>query len=128
MSGSVERLEVNSLPNQTGGFSRLSGQMFHQFNPTDYQPLSNEIAIEELLQSDKVKKRKYNDAIFWGEIENSKRHGKGIMKYVHGRVYEGDWKNDMRCGRGFEKHANGDTYIGEFRNGKPEGHGIRTWV
>lgn len=43
---------------------------------------------------------------------NSKRNGKGVMRYRNGRQYEGDWELDVRQGRGFERYPNGNSYYG----------------
>ena len=37
---------------------------------------------------------KFSDAHYLGEIQNGLRHGKGIMKYKSGRLYEGHWHID----------------------------------
>jgi hypothetical protein len=47
-----------------------------------------------------------------------KRHGKGIMKYLSGRIYEGMWGFDLREGHGYEVYSNGNVYHGDFVNGK----------
>ena len=77
--------------------------------------------MEYLRTSQICKKRRYVDAIFFGEILETKRNGKGLMKYKSGRVYEGDWVNDLRHGRGFEKYQNGNLYQGSFDTGKAHG-------
>jgi hypothetical protein len=61
--------------------------------------------------------RKYNDAIYYGEIKEWMRNGEGIMKYKSGRVYEGTWRHDLREGRGFEWYSNSNTYQGFFSKG-----------
>lgn len=40
----------------------------------------------------------YKDSVYWGQIdnENTKRVGKGVIKYNTGRLYEGSWMNDKR--------------------------------
>ena len=80
----------------------------------EYKPESNLIDMDILRSSEKFRKKRYVDAIFFGDIVNMKRTGKGIMKYKSGRLYEGDWFEDIRHGVGFEKYANGNVYLGDF--------------
>ena len=68
--------------------------------------------MPELEQLDGFSVRKFPDAVFIGQIDNGKRHGKGLMRYKNGRQYEGEWENDLRQGRGFEKYPNGNSYYG----------------
>ena len=70
----------------------------------DYVPYSELIPIEAIENSKKLGVKKYDDAIYFGELENQLRNGFGIMKYKTGSFYEGSWKNDLRHGRGFEKY------------------------
>ena len=68
------------------------------------------------------------DSNYIGEMEKAQRHGKGIMVYDSGRVYEGEWRYDKRHGKGYEKYANGNTYTGDYKKGKPHGKGIYKWA
>jgi hypothetical protein len=36
----------------------------------------------------------FKDTIYYGEILNGKKHGKGIKTWKDGDRYEGSWKND----------------------------------
>ena len=56
--------------------------------------------------------KQYKDSLFRGELhpETQKRHGKGVIIYHSGRVYEGDWVDDKREGSGYELYQNGNTY------------------
>lgn len=58
--------------------------------------MSNEFDYQELLRSDKFAIKKYRDSIYKGEIENRKRHGKGVIVYDNNRLYEGEWFMDKR--------------------------------
>jgi len=78
----------------------------------DYVAESGELDVESLRASPALKKRRYVDALFFGEMAEGKRQGKGVMKYKSGRLYEGDWLKDLRHGRGYEKYENGNVYIG----------------
>ena len=75
-----------------------------------YQMISNEFDYEEIKQSLKFGIKQYKDSIYRGELENRKRHGKGVIVYKNGRVYEGDWVIDKREGRGFELYLSGNSY------------------
>lgn len=70
----------------------------------EYVPESNLLDLEEIKASQNFRKKRYVDALYFGELAESKRNGKGVMKYKSGRVFEGDWQNDLRHGRGFEKY------------------------
>ena len=41
--------------------------------------------MPELEQLDGFSVRKFPDAVFIGQIDNGKRHGKGLMRYKNGR-------------------------------------------
>ncbi|CDW73917.1 UNKNOWN [Stylonychia lemnae] len=69
----------------------------------------------------------YKDSIYYGQLEERKRQGKGVIIYNTGRLYEGDWQNDQRHGHGFEKYVNGNTYQGQYQDGKAHGKGIYIW-
>ncbi len=94
----------------------------------DYVTESNLIDLEQLKQSPNFGRKRYVDAFYFGELENSKRFGKGVMKYKNGRVYEGSWYQDLRSGMGYEKYQNGNVYVGQFAAGKTHGQGHYTWV
>ena len=73
--------------------------------------------------------KKYKDSVYRGEIDqnDSMRHGRGVMIYSSGRVYEGTWLHDKRDGSGYERFANGNQYIGEYKSGKVHGSGQYVW-
>ena len=48
--------------------------------------------------------------MYYGDFLNSKRHGKGVMVYHNGRVYEGAWENDFKHGKGYERFINNSKY------------------
>jgi hypothetical protein len=45
-----------------------------------------------------LKLKKYKASLYYGIILNRKRHGKGVMIYLNGRVFEGEWENDLKHG------------------------------
>lgn len=57
---------------------------------------SEEIDLAALKQSPYFGMKRYTDAVFFGELQDGKREGKGIMRYANGRVFEGEWQADMR--------------------------------
>lgn len=87
----------------------------------DYIPESTEVEMAFFRKTDLFKKKRYIDAIYFGEICESKRNGKGVMRYKSGRVFEGDWQNDLRHGHGYERYQNGNVYKGSFDTGKAHG-------
>ena len=94
-----------------------------------YEMISAEFDYEELRkESPNFNIKQYKDSIYRGEINKKrKRHGKGVIVYDTGRIYEGDWGADKREGRGFELFSNGNTYQGEYGKGKAHGKGAYTW-
>ena len=64
--------------------------------------LSSEFDYNAVIDSDNFAIKHFKDAVYKGEIEadTNKRHGKGVIIYKNGRVYEGDWIDDKRQGRG----------------------------
>jgi len=70
-----------------------------------------------------------NGDYYKGEVNRHMlAHGKGVMTYNNGSVYEGDFKNGIRFGAGTYKSADGDEYIGSFRNDIPEGYGRASYI
>eukprot|EP01034_Spumella_vulgaris_P023774 gene23773-30039_t len=55
---------------------------------------------------------------------DGKKHGKGIMLYATGDVYEGDFVDDKKHGRGIFRFAyDQGSYEGEWKNNKFHGTG-----
>jgi hypothetical protein len=87
-----------------------------------YNPLKPEIINwNELTASKQFAVKSYKDSVYRGEIEDSMRHGRGVITYNSSRVYEGYWHKDKREGLGFERFSNGNTYEGEYGKGKVHG-------
>jgi len=93
----------------------------------EYSSFSENFPLEVVKNSNKLGMKKYNNAIYFGEMLNNQRHGLGVMRYIDGRLYEGTWRNDIRFGIGFEKWPNLNYYEGEFSEGKPNGFGKFHW-
>lgn len=94
-----------------------------------YDMISTEFDYEDLrINSSRFNIKQYKDGIYRGEInKKKKRHGKGVIVYDTGRVYEGQWKNDLREGSGYELFTNGNVYQGQYSQGKAHGKGIYQW-
>ena len=45
-------------------------------------------------------------------------HGKGIMKWSNGKMYEGEFDNDNRTGKGKLTDTDGKEVKGIFKDGK----------
>ncbi len=57
----------------------------------DWALESQEVDWEQLKKSEDFGIKKYNNALYKGELVNGKREGRGVMRYRDGRVYEGHW-------------------------------------
>jgi hypothetical protein len=58
---------------------------------------------------------------YTGNLKDSKRDGRGKMKYENGSVYNGKWYIDQKWGEGEMKYKNGDVYNGEWFQDKKNG-------
>ena len=45
-------------------------------------------------------------------------HGKGVYKWLDGRLYTGNYVNDKKDGYGVYVWADGRAYLGNWSNGK----------
>ena len=70
---------------------------------------------------------KNNNDIYKGKLNyKGQRHGKVIMMYENGDVYEGYWKDGKMHGKGTMRYENGDVYEGDWKDGKMDGEGTMT--
>ena len=117
---------------------KLRGQLTFIFSKVDdpkelidcvkkYQPISQEMQMAILNKPKKWKVKKYKNAIFYGELMNGQRQGKGVILYDNISAYEGEWDCNLKHGKGVEVTAGGAMYEGEYKNGKPDGEGIFIW-
>lgn len=60
-----------------------------------YAPLTSDFPKDVLLVSERLTSRRYRESMYYGEMENGKREGWGVMVYPQ-RVYEGQWKTGLR--------------------------------
>jgi hypothetical protein len=61
-----------------------------------------------------------------GDMQEGKRHGRGVMTSADGAVYDGQWREGKQHGRGEMTHSNGNIYDGEWMEGKQHGWGVMT--
>ena len=69
----------------------------------------------------------YSDAKYWGERRKAtnKEHGRGVMIFESGNMYEGYWRNCLRHDKGrFILNHSGEIYEGQWKDGKKNGHGV----
>ena len=59
----------------------------------------------------------------YGHWENGQCTGKGVLKIKNLLEYEGDFVNNIKQGHGIEKYSDGTTYEGEFKDNKKNGKG-----
>ena len=45
--------------------------------------------------------KRFKDSVYWGDTQDGKRNGRGVMLYAGGRVFEGHWVENLRNGLGF---------------------------
>jgi len=75
------------------------------------------------VHNEKVIKTK--DGTYEGSVNNlGQRHGRGIMTYNWGDVYDGEFHNNAKQGRGIFLFKTKSFYFGEWRNGAYHGPGI----
>ena len=74
----------------------------------------------------KIKKCKYEDGEYTGEMRDGLPHGKGIFKYKNGEEYKGEFKKGMKDGNGYYKTNEGE-YDGFWKEDKKDGHGKYTF-
>ena len=71
------------------------------------------------------KKIQFNEAEYNGEVNtNNQPHGKGIMKFNNGEIYEGLFDNGVRHGKGIYFWPDGKKYDGNFMKGEFSGRAI----
>ncbi|KAH8612658.1 putative MORN repeat [Trypanosoma vivax] len=66
---------------------------------------------------------------YTGEFHHTyHRHGRGVMLYANGDVYDGEWAMNYRNGKGTMKSGNGlEVYEGEWYNDERHGSGKITY-
>ena len=76
----------------------------------------------------------YDNSVYIGEVKKDDEtgdilaHGKGIMNWSNGSIYDGDWVADNRSGKGVFTWPNGDRYEGNWKDDCRSGLGVITWM
>jgi len=65
----------------------------------------------------------FKDCKYLGEFSNGKLHGRGMLIYTHGRLYEGEFSQNTHHGMAVETYPNKDRYVGQFERGYKNGRG-----
>ena len=91
-------------------------------NITFYDKDGNNIGKLEYLYQRKVNGKwgwheedKDKDNEYFGQIENGKPNGYGILTRTNGSKYVGEWKDGEKHGQGTYTLLDGSKYVGEFR-------------
>ena len=88
---------------------------------------------------------KWNRTEYRGGFLDGSRHGRGVLKWKNGDVFDGMWEHDKRKGEGTLTKANGETvkgiwdcdgckeapkeqYTGEEKDGRPHGLGTMLYA
>jgi len=63
-------------------------------------------------------------AKYVGQFKSGKIHGKGVLYFSNGNVYNGDWVDHYRDGEGTLSYTDGGEYTGQFKSSQFNGKGI----
>ena len=74
----------------------------------------------------KITKKFYNGAEYYGQAEGGQYHGYGTYTGPDGFKYVGEWKNGQQDGNGSCTFASGQKYVGEWKNDNMHGQGTYT--
>lgn len=64
-----------------------------------------------------------NGDVYEGEFYRGSRQGTGTLNFADGSEYVGDWWNNYMHGQGTRRFVNGDVYVGDYRYNRREGSG-----
>lgn len=119
MFGKEDKYVLISLP-------RLSRGVLQTLNPLDVE--NSELTVEsdrsniaEIMRIAGFDKEEYSKPIkdmYEGDLnEAGEKHGRGILNYADGDIYEGGFAHGLRHGHGMYYYANGDKFEGTWNNG-----------
>lgn len=77
-------------------------------------------------QTQNVRLKLANGAMYFGEVKNGTPNGQGLMKWSNNNWYDGSWKNGKRSGYGLfvsVKENNEEIYQGNWSNDQYNGTG-----
>jgi len=61
----------------------------------------------------------YPDAVYKGEWKDAKMHGKGVLNFANGNIYDGYWVEGVQEGEGaYDDKVNKTIYTGQWKHGK----------
>lgn len=84
--------------------------------------------LKAKLEREKRRARRAQQLSDWRLDMHGNLCRQGKVTYPNGAVYDGEWQNQKRHGRGILIDANGDRYEGTFENGVPHGEGKRVYA
>ena len=80
------------------------------------------------LNTSQYRREYKSGAVYHGELEGSKKSGKGIFKWPNGACYDGEYVDNTRHGYGKQYWPDGSTYEGAFVRDLRHGVGTLTWA
>lgn len=92
--------------------------------PPDPLPLPVAFAEDGSPTGWRLKEEEHQDALYWGDLQNGKKHGKGRYALTDGTVYVGEFQNGLAEGEGTIQWPNKHVYTGQWKNGQASGHGL----
>lgn len=79
------------------------------------------------LNTSQYRREYKSGAVYHGELEGSKKSGKGIFKWPNGACYDGEYVDNTRHGYGKQYWPDGSIYDGVFVRDLRHGVGTLTW-
>ncbi|CRH01310.1 conserved Plasmodium protein, unknown function [Plasmodium relictum] len=76
----------------------------------------NNISVSTVTLSD--------GSVYTGTMLDNKLHGRGVLKYVNGDVYEGEFSNGKKEGKGKWTDKEGNSYDGYWKEDRKHGEGV----
>lgn len=85
-----------------------------------YTPFIPSYSYEALSQLPSFAVKFSKGKIYFGQIVNGFKHGKGVL-LDDNHVYEGEFNNNRKHGNGYERFPSQNYFQGLYVNGRPEG-------
>ena len=95
---------------------------------SSFQQSSSLVSQKGLFPGQGKQAKEFFDGDYVGELVGEKKHGKGIMRYKNGTVYDGQWVNDLRHGHGVFRWPEGASYEGQFVGGQMGGESSGVYI
>jgi hypothetical protein len=92
--------------------------------------LADEVFIVDAKPGEKhtEETKRWTNGAYTGQWQDGKRHGKGVMVWDDGDIYDGDFMFDKRHGRGKYTYTSGNVYEGMWAEDKKDGEGKFLWT